>query len=258
MSFDEGETSKNLLVIGGSSGIARSVIRKASDAGWNVFASSRAQSEAQSGLKSLPDEELHLGKLEWDQSTGVEALNLDLESEYSIRSFVSTLSRNGIKFDGLVFAGATSHGGRIGLVSSEEVERILRINLFSAISLSQRLVRLLRPPASVVLISSDSAHTAITGNFLYGTSKAALERFSKSLALEVANRGVRVNCVSPTLVDTPMLKQMDDKSRTEVLALARAERVLRPDEVASTILFLLSDSSSAINGQSLYLGEYAS
>lgn len=257
MSVEKGATSRTLLVIGGSSGIARALTRKAFHLGWNIILTERLSRNQPSDIK--PDLiEIHKQSTSGEvASENIKSMNLDLESESSVKTLVTTLMRDETKLDGIVFAGAIAHGGRIGMVSDEQLEKVLRINLMSCISLSQRLIRIMNSPASVVFISSDSAQTAITGNFLYGVSKAALERFAKSLALEVASRGIRVNCVSPTLVETAMLDDMDQKSRTEVLSRAYAERVLSPDEVAASVLFLLSEESSAINGQTLYLGQHA-
>ena len=255
-SVDEGK-SKNLLLVGGGSGIATAVTRKAMLLGWNIVVTERSSMDTASSARSdLGETPSQLASHEGGVGT-VKSVHLNLENGESVKNLVAGLMRNGTKLDGIVFAGAMAHGGRIGMVPEEQVERVLRVNLMSWIDLSQRLLRIMKSPASIVFITSDSAQTAIPGNFLYGASKAAVERFAKSLALEAANRGVRVNCVSPTLVDTPMLEEMDHKSRAEVLSRAFAERVLTPDEVASSILFLLNSESSAISGQTLYLGEYA-
>lgn len=257
MSSEEVGKSKNLLLVGGDSGIAKAVTEKAMLLGWNIVVTQRGPIDTASNVSSdlgetpseLASQEGEVGK--------VKSVHLDLENGESVKNLVAGLMRSGTKLDGIVFAGAIAHGGRIGMVSDEQLERVLRVNLVSWISLSQRLLRIMKSPASIVFLTSDSAQTAIPGNFLYGTSKAAVERFAKSLALEAASRGVRVNCVSPTLVDTPMLEEMDQKSRAEVLSHAFAERVLTADEVASSILYLLGAESSAISGQTLYLGEYA-
>ena len=256
LSSDATDGYPNLLVIGGDSSISQSIVSKAANAGWNVIASTRSSVKRPEPTPTS-QERFHPAEVNGTQESFSKKVFLDLESEVSVRSFVTDLVRGGIKLDGVVFAGAVAHGGRIGMVSDEQIERVLRVNLVSWMSLSQRLVRLMRSPSSIVFISSDSAHTAIAANFLYGASKAAIERFAQSLSLELADRGVRVNCVSPTLVETPMLEEMDVKSRVEVLSRARAERMLSPEEVAASILFLLSCDSSAINGQTRYLGKHA-
>jgi len=103
--------------------------------------------------------------------------------------------------------------------------------------------------SSLVFVSSVSAMDGNAGQSAYSASKSALFGLSKTLSLEYAPMGVRVNCVAPGVIDTEMTRNLIPKDYEKLMSRVKMGRPGSPQEVAKLICFLLSDSSSYINGQ---------
>ena len=140
------------------------------------------------------------------------------------------------------------------MVDTGDIRHVFELNTIAFLDLLQGLMRSFDNPSSVVAISSIAAHLPHVGNSVYGASKIALERIAASFSVELRDKGIRVNCVSPALVDTEMLHLMAESARQESLVAVNSERPLTAHEVANVILFLLSPDSSAINGEVIELG----
>ncbi|SAK97469.1 short-chain dehydrogenase/reductase SDR [Caballeronia hypogeia] len=121
----------------------------------------------------------------------------------------------------------------------------------------QKIAPLMRERGSILLTSSIASSKVLDGHAVYSGTKAAIEAFARSWALEFRARGIRVNVMSPGPVDTPILSKLgvsnDDRPAFEAVMAGRIPlgRLGRPDEVARTARFLLGDESSFINGVNL-------
>jgi NAD(P)-dependent dehydrogenase (short-subunit alcohol dehydrogenase family) len=154
----------------------------------------------------------------------------------------------------LVHCAAVSTFGRTLETSEQDFERVLHVNLFGAVNLVKAFDSQLRPGASIILIASINGIVGAPGLSAYATSKGALITLGRTLALELAERQIRVNSVCPASIDTPMLRASFDRQPDP--AEARARNILRhplgrlgtPADVANLVLFLASDESSWITG----------
>jgi 2-hydroxycyclohexanecarboxyl-CoA dehydrogenase len=111
-----------------------------------------------------------------------------------------------------------------------------------------------RKYGNIINIASDTGKAGSTGQVVYGAAKGGIISFTKGLAIEMARHGLRINCVSPGLVNTPMWNQEREKFPKLAEAYEHIipwKRVGEPEEMASVVLFLASDDSSYITGQSL-------
>lgn len=105
----------------------------------------------------------------------------------------------------------------------------------------------------VVNISSVVASMGNAGQVNYAASKAGLEGFTRSIAKEVASRGITLNCVAPGFIDTDMTKKLTEEQRTAMLKGIPAQRLGEPEEVAALVSFLLSDEAGYINGETIHI-----
>jgi NAD(P)-dependent dehydrogenase (short-subunit alcohol dehydrogenase family) len=146
----------------------------------------------------------------------------------------------------------------IQFFSSEELERIYRVNCFAPMLLIKQLVkqRKLNNPSSVVFTSSIAGSSNISpGNGIYGTSKCAINGFVKYAALELAGKGIRCNAVNPGMINTPLTENavFSESDKLSDIDKFPLKRYGEPIEIAHAIIYLLSDAASWITGSSIVI-----
>ncbi len=168
------------------------------------------------------------------------AVDAALEKHLGTRAPAVLVNNAGITSDGLA-----------GMMSDEQFDDVVRTNLYGAFyCLRWCSKRMLRERAgSIVNISSLAGQTGNAGQINYAASKAGLIAMTKSLAMELGPRGIRVNAVAPGLIDTEMLR--DVKGLDEMKARIPLRRLGAPDEVAGVVSFLCSPDAGYITGHTL-------
>jgi NAD(P)-dependent dehydrogenase (short-subunit alcohol dehydrogenase family) len=233
--------NKTILVTGASSGIGRSIAITCSQMGAKVFITGRNE-------KRLTQTYIDL------EGNGHEKVIADLTDLTQLKNVVEQLP----KLDGVV-SNAGVVKSIITLASEpEDVNSMFKINTFAPINLIQFLLQAkkLNKNSSIVFISSISGiYCGYIGGSLYGSTKAALNGFTKALALEVASRGIRVNTINPGMVDTNLLaetsisqEQLDEDIKNYPL-----KRYGKPKDVAYAVVYLLSDAAEWVTGTSLLI-----
>lgn len=162
------------------------------------------------------------------------------------------------KLDGVVLAAGFVEMWPVLFASEEKFEKIFKTNLYSPIELLRSIIRkkLYNKGFSAVLIDSIAGNeNFVSGNCIYGSGKAALKSFMKFFALEIASKGVRINSVSPGLINTPMhtkgsLSEEDMNNMNKKIPLARWGS---PEDIAPAIIYLLSDASSYMTGSNIII-----
>ena len=179
-------------------------------------------------------------------------VELDLCDSDSISNAArEVVSLSGGEVHGLINCAGIASGARFGNVRMSDVENDFQVNFFGPMKFTQFITRRMtqKKQGSVVNIVSLSGEIARPGNFSYGSSKAALAFATKVLAIELGVYGVRVNAISPGLIETSMLDQMDNAQVAEIVENTALGRIGEPKEVAALAMYLVSDSSSFITGQ---------
>lgn len=230
---------KTILVTGASSGIGHQIALSCAAAGAQVIVSGRNEERLSAVLLYL-------------RGSGHRAIPADLTDDASIEVLGVSVG----KIDGVVHSAGVSHLAPMRMISRAHVESQLNANVIGPMLLTKQLLvrNSLREQGSILFISSISAHIGVHGVAAYSASKAALEGMTRSLAMEVARKKLRVNCLAPGLVETPMFEaaQRTTGGLDETLA-KYPLGIGKPEDVANAAIFFLSQASRWITGTTLVL-----
>jgi len=140
-------------------------------------------------------------------------------------------------------------------MKDDEWQDIIETNLTSVFRLSKALMRTMmkRRYGRIVTIGSVVGTMGNAGQANYAAAKAGLIGFSKSLAREIASRGITVNVVAPGFIETDMTKALSDDQRSAILSQVPANRLGDPKEIANAVAFLVSDDAAYITGETLHV-----
>jgi len=237
MSFNNTLLSgKRILITGAGRGIGRCCAETCADLGAEVIAVDLAEDE--------------LNTLVSESAGAIEPWAGDVTSD-SLAKRIRELDR----LDGLINNAGTNRVGPMEQQSPENIDLVIDLNIRALYRISQAAITPMKKAGggSVVNMSSQMGHVGSPNRNLYCMSKHAVEGLSKTMAVELAESGIRVNTVAPTFVLTPMTKPMfDDKEFSDfVMGMIPMKKLASVEEVANACVFLLSDLSSSTTGASL-------
>tara|TARA_B100001057_G_scaffold483091_1_gene559375 strand:+ start:1447 stop:2184 length:738 start_codon:yes stop_codon:yes gene_type:complete len=232
---------KNIIITGASGGIGNSIVEKLFESGANILAS---------GTKIEKLDELK------SKYKNIKILKFNISDHDKIEEFVENSSKElGGNIDCLVNnAGITKDNLAIRM-SIEEWKKVIDINLTSTFLLSKFVIKkmLKNKYGKIVNITSVVGHSGNLGQSNYTASKAGIVAMSKSLALEYAKKNININCISPGFIKTAMTETIDEKFKEIIVSKIPSARLGDPEDVANAVIFLVSNQSNYINGETLHV-----
>lgn len=234
-------SGKIALVTGASRGIGRAIAEKLIANGATVIGTATTESGAQAISQYLGEH----GK----------GFALNVTDEQSIESVIDTIKTQYGDIDILVNNAGITRDNLLMRMKDDEWQDILDTNLTSVFKLSKALMRTMMKKrfGRIVTIGSVVGTMGNAGQANYAAAKAGLIGFSKSLAREVASRGITVNVVAPGFIETDMTQALSEEQRTNILAQVPANRLGYPKEIANAVAFLVSDEAAYITGETLHV-----
>jgi len=233
--------NKNIIVTGASGGIGNSIVKKLYEVGANVLASG-TKIEKLEELKKIYD--------------NIKILNFDIAQSDKIGGFIDTATDTlGGSLDCIINNAGVTQDNLAIRMSIDEWKKVIDINLTSTFLMSKFAIKkmLKNKSGKIVNITSVVGHTGNVGQANYTASKAGIVAMSKSLAIEYAKKNININCISPGFIKTAMTDKIDDKFKEAIISKIPSARLGEPDDIANAVLFLTSNQSDYINGETLHI-----
>lgn len=233
--------NKNIIVTGASGGIGNSIVKKLNQAGANILASGTRIEKLEELKKNFQN---------------IKILKFDISQSDKIAEFIENATNElGGSLDGLVNNAGITQDNLAIRMSLEEWQKVIDINLTSTFLMSKFAIKkmLKNKSGKIVNITSVVGHTGNLGQANYTASKAAIVAMSKSLAIEYAKKNININCISPGFIKTAMTDTIDEKFKEVIVSKIPSARLGEPDDIANAVLFLSSDQSDYINGETIHV-----
>ena len=185
----------------------------------------------------------------------IKIFKFDISQSDKIEDFIETSTKELGGLDCIVNNAGITQDNLAIRMSIEEWKKVIDINLTSTFLLSKFAIKkmLKNKKGKIINITSVVGHTGNLGQANYTASKAGIIAMSKSLAIEYAKKNINVNCVSPGFIKTAMTNKIDEKFKEIIIQKIPSGRLGEPDDIANAVLFLSSDQSSYINGETIHV-----
>ena len=232
---------KNIIVTGASGGIGNSIVEKLSKNGANILAT---------GTKKEKLDELK------SKFKNLKILKFDISQSDKIEEFIENATNElGGNLDCIVNNAGITQDNLAIRMNFEEWKKVIDINLSSTFLLSKYSIKkmLKNKKGKVINITSVVGHTGNLGQVNYTAAKAGIIAMSKTLAIEYARKNININCISPGFIKTAMTDKIDTKFKDLIISKIPSGRLGEPEDVANVVLFLASDLSNYINGETLHV-----
>lgn len=236
--------NKTALITGSNRGIGFSLLEKFATEGCNIYAHSR---------KTNIEFEKKAKEISIKNNIKIQHIHFDLQKSSEIRTAIMSIIKTKVPIDILVNSAGIIHGGLFQMTTVQTIKDVFSVNFFGMLEVTQLVSKYMirKKHGSIINIASVAGIDLSAGNCAYGSSKAAVIAFSKTLSSELSTYGIRVNVVAPSLTDTEMAYTTEAKKEREILSDNKEpfKRMAKPEEIANSVCFLASEKSSFINGE---------
>ena len=233
-------TGKVALVTGASRGIGKAIATQLQALGATVVGTATSQSGAEKIAQYL--------------GAG-NGLVLNVTSDDSIDAMFVAIKEAHGGVDILVNNAGITRDNLFMRMKDDEWQDIINTNLTSVFKVSKAAIRpmMKKRTGRIINIGSVVGSMGNAGQVNYSTAKAGLLGFTKSLAREIASRGITVNTIAPGFIDTDMTQTLTDEQKEGIFSQVPANRLGKPEEIASTVAFLASDAAAYITGETIHV-----
>jgi 3-oxoacyl-[acyl-carrier protein] reductase len=240
------ESKRVVVVTGGSKGIGRSICLRFAGEGARIVFVHYDPDEAEA------DETL---RLLGDRGAEAKAKKLDVSSFTDVERFFNEVVEEFQGLDVLVNNSGITRDALFVRMSEEQWDQALSVNLKGAFNCAKAAVRFMVKQRSgrIVNISSVVGQIGNIGQANYAASKAGIMGFTKSIARELAHRGITVNAVAPGFINTEMTRRLPEKAKESFMNQIPMGRIGEPEEVAEAVCWLASEGASYITGQVVHV-----
>ena len=231
---------KEHLVTAGADGIGYAIAKRFEKAGAKVFVCD-INEHAVNAVNNFDD--------------NIKAIVCDLRQTQLIASMVEASFDYLKEIDIIVNNAGITQDNLAIRMNLDEWQKVININLTSTFLMSKFAIKkmLKNKSGKIVNITSVVGHTGNLGQANYTASKAGIVAMSKSLAIEYAKKNININCISPGFIKTAMTDKIDEKFKEVIISKIPSARLGEPDDIANAVLFLSSDQSDYINGETLHV-----
>ena len=233
--------NKKIIITGATGGIGNSIVKKLSESGAKILAT---------GTRLEKLEELK------SKFKNTDILKFDISKGDEIEEFIENATKQlGGGLDCLINNAGITQDNLAIRMNIDEWKKVIDINLTSTFLLSKFAVKkmLKNKYGKIINITSVVGHTGNLGQANYTASKAGIVAMSKSLAIEYAKKNININCISPGFIKTEMTDKIEEKFKEAIISKIPSSRLGEPEDVANAVLFLASDQSNYINGETIHV-----
>tara|TARA_B100000586_G_scaffold162661_1_gene118556 strand:- start:560 stop:1300 length:741 start_codon:yes stop_codon:yes gene_type:complete len=233
---------KIALVTGASRGIGKAIATQLAAQGATVIGTATSEGGADAISEYLA-------------VSGGKGMKLNVTEEGAVDALVKAITEEFGAVEILINNAGITRDNLLMRMKDEEWQAIIDTNLTAIFSLSKAVLRgmMKKRCGRIVNVGSVVGSSGNAGQANYAAAKAGVIGFSKSLAREVASRGITVNVVAPGFIDTDMTKALSDEQREAIFKDIPANRLGQPEEVAATVAFLVSDGAAYISGETIHV-----
>lgn len=240
---DSGLAGRVALVTGGSRGIGRAIVERLAADGADVVFFYRGNAEAAAEVVGAA-----LGA-----GGKAEAVQVDVSDVAAVGAAVDALIASRGRIDVLVNNAGIVRDNLLALLGDDDIRAVLDTNVVGVFNVTRAVVphMISKRAGRIVNLSSVAAAKGGRGQSNYAASKGAIEAFTRAMAVELASRGIAVNCVAPGVITTEMSEQVREAAGEQVKARILMRRFGQPQDVANAVWFLASSYAGYINGHVL-------